>query len=380
MVDIKGKAQTLARDLNIKLIMRLLSDKSYSRSELSKALGLSNSALTKIVGEMMGMSFIVQASSYNDGTLPRGRKEIGLKINEEYGMIFAFTLTGFEIKIRLCSFVGAILCKRTIVAENTITSGTLDSVVINMREMLSEYETDSFKLLGICIGAVGKVNTKTKTLVKSYKYKDCENIDFSEYFTSRFGVPTIISNIVSLQMYAEKNQSLNTLANSIMLHVDYGFGGAVWLGNKLYEGDNGFAGEFGMIPVRDADGKWSVYEDICSINSMLKKAGLKLDKESFEIFVSKLKEQDGREAKILEQSIDYTAVLIKGLVKTFDVSEIIITGGISVLREEYLDKLSYRIADNSLTIRYSTVRGGAGIIGAVKNAIDHVVDDAISKR
>ena len=58
MTHKRGSTPANVRDTNIKLIMQLLYHSDCSRTELAEKNELSNPALTKIVGELIGLGFV----------------------------------------------------------------------------------------------------------------------------------------------------------------------------------------------------------------------------------------------------------------------------------------------------------------------------------
>lgn len=121
--------QTYLRRKNKEEIIKLLREKSMSYSDIARTLMLSNTAIAKIADDLISDGLIVRDG---DG---KGRTGIGLKINGDYGYVFAVDLSGKKINICAADMQSNILLRRTIPDVVHIERTDFENVLAIMKEM-----------------------------------------------------------------------------------------------------------------------------------------------------------------------------------------------------------------------------------------------------
>ena len=162
MTHKRGSTPANVRDTNIKLIMQLLYHSDCSRTELAEKTELSNPALTKIVGELIGLGFVKESQSISNGE--RGRKQVQLEVNNEFASVIGIDFSSDDIKIVLAGFSKEVVAKRILPDYEIITREVLARIIELVKELLA-LATSPVKC--ICIGLPGKVNAQTGLLYKT---------------------------------------------------------------------------------------------------------------------------------------------------------------------------------------------------------------------
>jgi len=104
-------------------------------------------------------------------------------------------------------------------------------------------------LSGIGLAIAGFVERSTGRVAFAPNLHDIEP-DISSRVADRFGVPVIAENDANAAAWAEGRLGAASGAkNYIMLTVGTGVGGGIVINGELYRGANGFAGEFGHMPI-----------------------------------------------------------------------------------------------------------------------------------
>ena len=380
MTNTKGQKPAAIRDTNIKLIMSLLEEKSRCRSDLAKTARLSNPALTMIIDELLNMGIIKEGAEIE--TNLRGRRKVDLVLNNRFAAVAAIDFSSDNIQIAIADFVKETVLRREIADSEIITREVLTEVVKTLRDMIAR--TD-IPVKCICVGVPGKINTVTgKVHMATYKYRDCSDVNIVELFETEFGIPTVLANDASLQMLAEKRGGSD--ADSALLYIDYGMGGALWLHGRNFEGDRGLAAELGAVPLIMGDGI-TIYEDVCGINAMLGASGYVPDNSaSYKKFVEAFLSGGEKETAAVEKSAHGVALLIRCILGITGCSDVIISGKIRQLGEAYLKSIKKylkeeKIFDISLiNVRYGKFSDNGTLAGAIDKAVAHVIDVAVSER
>ena len=376
-----GQTPSVVRDSNIRLVMQLLFGKSGSRSDLAESAGLSNPALTKIVDELLGIGLVKEGGEIV--TNARGRKKVDLIVIKDFTHVVGVDFSSNDIIIRLTDFAKNTVLSSEISDCEIITKSVLDKVAEQVKEMISSVGGGA---KCICIGVPGKIDAFTGEVRKAaYKYRGLHDIKIKEYFENSLDIRTVVANDASLHMLAEKKYG-GRENDSALIYNDFGTGGALWLGGEAFESASGFAAEFGIAPV-SYRGKNYIYEDICSINAMLRECGYEVNApKSYESFLRAYSEGAEKERAAAERSAEGIALLIRSIVCFTGCTEIIINGKICVLGEDYLKSVKKYLLEEKneriarVAVHYGRFGKNGTIVGAIEKAVEQTIDWEIEKR
>lgn len=130
----------------------------------------------------------------------------------------------------------------------TISQGIsiIDLIVAFTEKILCEKQIPRDKILGIGIEMPGLVDSETginKTYLSSVE-------PVAELFRKKFGLEVLIENDAKSRTFAELRLGAAYSKKNVMsVHLDWGIGLGIIVNGKLYKGRDGFAGEFGHIPM-----------------------------------------------------------------------------------------------------------------------------------
>ena len=168
----------------------------------------------------------------------------------------------------------------------TITHGIsiVDPIVQFTENIIQEKQIAREKILGIGIEMPGLVDSETginKTYMVSKR-------PVAEVFRKKFGMEVLIENDAKTRAFAElRFGAAQSKRNVLTVHLDWGIGLGIIVNGKLYKGRDGFAGEFGHLPMVDNGilcncGKTGCLETITSGTAIVRmaKEGLKEKRSS----------------------------------------------------------------------------------------------------
>ena len=130
----------------------------------------------------------------------------------------------------------------------TISHGTsiIDPIVDFTEKIIKKAKIGRDKMLGIAIEMPGLVDSQTG-INKTYMISDRP---LGEVFSEKFGLEVLIENDAKARAYAElRFGTAQTKRNVLVVHMDWGIGLGIIVNGKLYRGRDGFAGEFGHLPM-----------------------------------------------------------------------------------------------------------------------------------
>ncbi len=229
------------------------------------------------------------------------------------------------------------------------------------------------------------------------------DIPVAEIFRKKFGMEVLIENDAKTRAFAElRFGAARSRRNVLAIHLDWGIGLGIIVNGKLYKGRDGFAGEFGHIPMVDNGilckcGKQGCLETIASGTAIVRMAqeGMKAGRSSF---LGQLIGEDTEKIEIWkvvqaammgdQYSISILANvghwLGKGfayLIQIFNPELIILGGRMSEANQFILPPIRQSIQNfclpdlgNELEIKVSELGNQAGIQGVAALLLEYVLD------
>lgn len=279
---------------NVKLkILELIKEKNgVSRIEISRIFGITPAAVGKIVNEFLDKEIVIEERI---GESTGGRKPTLLNLNKEkigkiLGVYFAPTFVVLN--------VGDIDGNNFI--SKKFRLGDLGGDIIGQTEKLIGVilkRTKEINMISVVMN--GLVDSDRGISIFSPHY-NTKNIPIVERFEKKFKKRVFIENDVRAMALAEKVYGLCRENNNfVVLNVEEGVGGSIYLNNMLYHGYGSMSGELGHMVVRRNSlekcscGKKGCLETEVSNRAIIKKvvASIKINNQYSSL--KKILEKDG---------------------------------------------------------------------------------------
>ncbi len=249
----------------------------------------------------------------------------------------------------------------------------------------------------LCIGIAGKgfVDYKKGVIIGPDRgIKGWENVNIGSIVGKETGLPVFIDNDANLMALAETTfGSAVGMKDILFMTLRSGIGGAVFIGGKLFRGQNNTAGEFGQMSI-DMTGKLSVkgikgsLEYYASSTSLVKNyldlCGKKYNKEpdaqlplrAKNIF-DLCKENDKNAIKAVELNAEYVGTGLANLISVYSPEIIVLGGGMTLAGEFYIEAIKKHSIEKSLEycnkdviIKSASLGNCASIMGAAIFALN----------
>lgn len=380
-----------------KIIKNLFLYGAMANTDFGKYIKLSTPKIISLLNELKNEGFIEELGQ---GSSSGGRRP-NLFGNKEN----AFYIVGISINIYKTS-VSIFNAKNQKITDDqtltlTISHGTLiiDQIVDFTKRIINENQISIDKILGIGIEMPGMIDSETG-INKTYMVSD---LPLAEVFKLKFGLEVLIENDAKSRAFAElRFGAAHMKRNVLAIHLDWGIGLGIIVNGKLYKGRDGFAGEFGHIPMVDNGilcqcGKQGCLETIASGTAIVRMAreGMKAGRSSF---LGQLVNEDPEKIEIRnvvqaasmgdQYSISILATvghwLGKGfayLIQIFNPELIILGGRISEANQFILPPIQQAIQvycnpelGNEIEIRVSELGSHAGIQGVACILLEKILD------
>jgi glucokinase-like ROK family protein len=380
-----------------KIIKHLFLYGAMTNTDIGKYVKLSTPKIISLLNELKCEGLIEELGPGNSS----GGRRPNLYGNRED----AFYIVGISINIYKTS-VSIFNAKNQKITDDqvlpmTISHGTaiIDPIVAFTQAIIQDKNISAEKILGIGIEMPGMVDSATG-INKTYMLAD---IPVAEIFRNKFGMEVLIENDAKTRAFTELRFGLARFRRNVLaIHLDWGIGLGIIVNGKLYKGRDGFAGEFGHIPMVDNGilckcGKQGCLETIASGTAIVRMAqeGMKAGRSSFlgqligedtgKIEISKVVQAammgDQYSISILANVGHWLGKGFAYLIQIFNPELIILGGRISEANQFILPPIRQSIQNfclpdlgNELEIKVSELGSQAGIQGVAALLLEYVLD------
>lgn len=243
----KGISLEHTKKANRLLVLRLLcSGQGFSRTEISRQVGLAKMTVTNIISELLRMGFIEETAGKRIGA---GRPQKQLQLTSKMPAIL-----GFSMYRDCCTGIAATMDLR-ILSRNQFPIGSkdtaetlLDKLEYAARELMDSCGRET--ILGIGIAAMGPLDSEKGELLSPPDFYGIRRVALTKILTERLGLPVLLGNDMDAAALAEKLYgSCTSLKNFVYVGLTNGVGAGLVLNDSLFRGKQGFVGELGHMSI-----------------------------------------------------------------------------------------------------------------------------------
>jgi len=380
-----------------KIIKNLFLYGAMTNTDLGKFVKLSTPKIISLLNELKAEGLVEELGQGNSS----GGRRPNLYGNKED----AFYIIGISINLYKTS-VSIFNAKNQKITDDhiltlTISHGTsiIDPIVDFTENVIREKQIPREKILGIGIEMPGMVDSETG-INKTYMVSP-EPV--AEIFKKKFGIEVFIENDAKARAFAELRFGLaHARKNVLAVHLDWGIGLGIIVNGKLYKGRDGFAGEFGHLPMVDNGllcrcGKQGCLETIASGTAIARmaKEGMETGRSSFLGGLNDSDKENIEIRKVVQAATmgdQYSITILanvghwlgKGLaylIQIFNPELIILGGQMSEANQFILPPIQQSIQifcipelGNEIEIKVSELGSQAGIQGVAALVLEHILD------
>lgn len=240
----KGDQGTV-RALNRRLILRLLREQGpSSRTDLAELTGLSNGAVTRIVGELIDDGFLVEQSI---GVSTGGRRPVLLDLDTSARVVAGLKLMDDAILAVLVDLKGTVVADGQVSLRSHDTKAVLQRAAKTTEDLLAKAGVSRDRLAGVGLCMPGAIDWRTG-VCKLSPFFGWTNVHIADRLHERLGVPISVDNDVNALAVAESLFGRGRrVRNFAVITVGRGVGAGLVFNGGVYRGYTGGAGEFGHL-------------------------------------------------------------------------------------------------------------------------------------
>ena len=362
-------------------------DPALTRSALAAATGVSRATVSARVDRLIAAGVLVDSDAAQAG---RGRPASTLRLNRDLGVVAAVDLGAVHCRVALADLGGEVLGES--VQGIDIGEGP-EPVLGRVDEMIrglvdgSGREPSAVRAIGI--GVPGPVAFASGTVVRPPIMPGWDGYALPGFFTDRYAVPVLVDNDVNMMALGEFSHRREG-AHLLYVKVGTGFGCGIVSDGVLHRGATGAAGDIGHIRVAGHEekpchcGGSGCVEAVASgraIAAALREAGL--DARGTQDVVRLVAQGDPVARRRVRLAGRQIGEVIAVAVSFHNPDTIVLGGSLSELHEDLLAEIRavvYRralpLATRSLSIQASGLGARAGVLGAARLALSHLLAPA----
>ena len=230
-------------NLKLKILELIKAKNGISRIDISREFGITPAAVGKVINEFLEKKIIIEE---REGESSGGRKPSLLNINKDkIGNILGVYFAPTFVQVTIGDINGNIFSTRR------YRLGDLGGDIVGSTEEIIEKElTKNRDVEVISVVMNGLVDSERGVSIFSPHY-NTKNISIVERFQKKFRKKVYLENDVRVMALVEKVfGECRDNQNFVVLNVEEGVGGSIYLNDMLYHGYGSMSGELGHMVVK----------------------------------------------------------------------------------------------------------------------------------
>ncbi len=255
-----------------RILSNLYNQRTLTVQEISRQIGVSVPTVFSLVNELAELGYV---ESCGTGMSQGGRKPVvfGLTTNSTY--VIACEIERYRAKLTVYNShnqpVAPLVIFDTNIDDNLLT----DKIYDKAQQLIRENNIDENRVHGLGVIMPGLIDEKTGV---NYTIKNSGYGNVKQRLEKKFKGVVYVNNDARMQAYGEyRFGAARGHSNAIVINWSWGVGLGIIVNGKLYNGSNGFAGEFSHIQlVEEGDlcicGKRGCLETVTSAYVIVREA------------------------------------------------------------------------------------------------------------
>ncbi|MDZ4224939.1 MAG: ROK family protein, partial [bacterium] len=274
---------------------------------------------------------------------------------------------GTHLRVALLNETGKIVAKETSIVG---PERSPEKFFTQLAQVIQKTAGDRLKKIdGIGLGLPGICNPKEGVIHQLPHYPEWKDVPVGKILKKSFKVPVYFDNDANMAALGEHWKGVaRKYPTFIMLTLGTGIGGGLILENKLWRGEEGFAGEVGHMVIErngrpcacGGQGCWERYASAGAV-----------PKGQTALSLSKLAEAgDGAAKDFWREFGEYLGMGIGNLANITGVEHFVLAGGVSKAWPHFIDAAKKKIAKGTyprlskkIVLTESSLKGDAALLG-----------------
>ena len=362
------------------LLLQLLWQQDAPRIDLSRQVGLSRSAISSIVQDLLASGLVQEGEARVSERV--GRRATMLSLNRAAAYLLSVDLGASHIRVALLNLRCELLASSE--RPHDIRSGpaaTYPLIRTLALEVLGQAGVPQERVAAVGVGIPGPVDFRTGEVIRPPNMTgwDGENVarSLAAVFAPIFSAPVLVDNDANLGALAEwKFGELRGTPDLIYIKAATGIGSGVLLGGRLHRGVSGGAGEIGHISINEQgplgrSGNPGSLESYAAAGVVLSKMrgrlhrypDTALNEGSSMSDLTRLSTQDPLARELWGEVGRHLGVAITTSLNLFNPSAVLIGGQMAAAGEPLLSAVRQVVQERAMQVNRGEVRIAASTLG-----------------
>lgn len=302
--------------------------KEISRAEIASTLGLNKATVSSQVSDLLEKQLLVETRI---GASSGGRRPVMLKINTDAAYVVGVEIFIHKAICLISNLDGDVVQTYTFEHDSTDPFDYLTYICDEVKAVIHTLPHTTYGVVGISFAVPGILDKLGRLLLAPNL--GWKNIDLKGWLSQQFTVPVYVLNEANAGAYNEHIVGQAMAASSFAyISIDSGIGVGLMIGDQIYEGDSGFAGEDGHMVIsidgRDCPcGNKGCWETYASGEALLQEAASRGLARDFTALTALARNGDAAACACFEAVGRYIGIGLSNIAKTLN-PEYLIIGGI----------------------------------------------------
>ena len=241
-----GKNRTDYKKNNRGQVLKLIATGTCkNRTELTKAMGLSKMAISRITGELMDMDLIEE--TFGEGTDEPGRNPASLMIASGAPLVAGLLIQREFCEGVLCDLELGIRRREKIFFDQEMNKDKLLKYIYRIMDTLL-YDQDN--VLGIGVSSVGPVSASRGMILKPFYFFGISDVPIVELLNTRYHLPVFLDHDNQLAAVCEFFYGTGRGYQDILyLGIGSGIGSGIISNGQRYRNKRGLPPEIGHVSI-----------------------------------------------------------------------------------------------------------------------------------
>jgi predicted NBD/HSP70 family sugar kinase len=319
------------------VIEKLVELRETSRVDLARVTTLNKATVSSIVQDLIQKNIVIET----DKTVKTsGRSASIIALNKNAGRILSIELQPNQIYGVVSNLFGDILYDIHRPIPDPNFSPYLTELLASIDELKQNTKDSTYGIIGIGIGVYGILDTNKK--IKYAPFNSWKDIELKKIIEDYTGIETYVENEANISALGE-NIVFTEQHNIVSLNIGIGVGMGIIINDKLYTGEDGFAGEIGHT-ILHPNGKQCVCGNKGCLETYIKDSAIidgykqhTNEEISLLEFCNRYKRKDPYAMKLYNEFIQNVSITVNNISQMLNPKTIVIN---SVIIENIAESIS----------------------------------------
>lgn len=237
--------------------MALLRNRALGRADLSRALGLSKTALGGLIADLGAEGLVVENSvAGNPGdkhldpvllSAPRGRRPALLKVNAKRAAVIGVELSATVFEYGVYDLTSTLLCVERLPSRRTEGEARVYSQLLGgIRIALERAGKLGYPVAAVGVAAPGPLDAQAGVVLMPPAFPELHHLRLRSRLEDDLGLPVRLehNSTAAATAFLRQHDSENFV---YLLLLEQGIGAGLVMERRVYRGAHGYAGEFGHV-------------------------------------------------------------------------------------------------------------------------------------